>query len=70
MQRAQVEDRWIIEISKQPLGMVVHDEGGYVFHAAAPEVWSLDRQTFKSLGAASRAAKELYRTKTSPPSVI
>jgi hypothetical protein len=69
MQRAQVEDRWIIEISEKPLGMVVHDEGGYVFHAAAPEVWSLDRQMFKSLGAASRAAKELFRAKQPPRAV-
>ena len=39
-------DRWIVEHSGEPVGMIVRDEAGFVFHAAASDVWDLDRQVF------------------------
>ena len=60
MRAIRIEDRWIIEVSGQALGMVIRDESAYVFHAAAPEIWSLDRHIFRSLGAAERAVKDLF----------
>ena len=57
MHQSQVDDRWLIEVSGQAVGMVVRDEAAFVFHAAIPEIWSLDRHAFKSLNDAERAVK-------------
>ncbi len=43
MGRVQARDRWIVEHLGEPIGMIVRDEAGFVFHAAAKEVWSLDQ---------------------------
>lgn len=68
MQRNQLEDRWIIEVSGQAVGMVIRDEDerAFVFHAAAPEIWDLDRQGFNSLGAAEQAVRDLYYSRPMP----
>ena len=39
MHQSQVDDRWLIEVSGQAVGMVVRDEAAFVFHAAVPEIW-------------------------------
>ena len=52
------DDRWIVEHSGEPLGMIVRDEAGFVFHAAAAGVWRLDRQVFPTMYAAQRAARQ------------
>jgi len=39
MPKSQVDDRWLIEVSGQAVGMVVRDEAASVFHAAIPEIW-------------------------------
>jgi hypothetical protein len=57
MHQSQIDDRWLIEIYGQAVGMVVRDEAAFVFHAAIPEIWSLDRQAFESLSDAERAVK-------------
>lgn len=63
MQHNHSEDRWIIEISGQAVGMVIRDEMAFVFHAAAPEIWALDRQGFNSLSAAEQAVRDLFYTR-------
>ncbi len=67
MARKQVDDRWIIEEAGEPVGMIVRDEAGFVFHAATADVWSLDRQIFPNVHAARHAAKDLLRVKRRPP---
>ncbi len=51
-------DRWIVEHSGEAVGMIVRDEAGFVFHAAAADVWELDRQVFPTMHAAQRAARQ------------
>ena len=36
MYQSQVDDRWLIEVYGQAVGMVVRDEAAFVFHAADP----------------------------------
>jgi len=60
------DDRWIIEEAGEPVGMIVRDEAGFVFHAAASDVWSLDRRVFPNMHAARHAAKDLLRIKRRP----
>jgi hypothetical protein len=62
MYQSQVDDRWLIEVYGQAVGMVVRDEAAFVFHAAVPEIWSLDRQAFKSLNDAERAVKARFQS--------
>ena len=52
------DNRWIVEHFGEALGMIVRDEAGFVFHAAAVEVWKLDRQVFPTMHAAQRAARQ------------
>lgn len=63
MQHNQLEDRWIIEISGQAVGMVIRDQMAFVFYAAAPRIWDLDRQGFNSLSAAEQAVRDLFYTR-------
>ena len=51
--------RWVIENDGEALGVVTRDGDAFVFHAASPEVWPLDRRIFRSVGEARRAAREL-----------
>ncbi|MHA1600428.1 MAG: hypothetical protein ACTSW2_06355 [Alphaproteobacteria bacterium] len=67
MTSKQADDRWIIEEAGEPVGMIVRDEAGFVFHAAATDVWSLDQQVFPNAHAAQQAAKDLLRIKRRPP---
>jgi len=67
MGQGQVDDRWIIEDAGEAIGMIVRDEAGYVFHAAAADVWSLDRHVFPDVHSARHAAKDLLRVKRRPP---
>jgi hypothetical protein len=61
-------DRWIVEHSGEPVGMIVRDEAGFVFHAAAADVWKLDRQVFATMHAAQRAARQAAIQANSRPS--
>lgn len=67
MTSKQADDRWIIEEAGEPVGMIVRDEAGFVFHAAAADMWSLNRQVFPNIHAARHAAKDLLRLKRPPP---
>ncbi len=67
MTSKQTDDRWIIEEAGEPVGMIVRDEAGFVFHAAASDMWSLDRQVFPNAHAARHAAMNLLRIKRRPP---
>ena len=66
MTNKQGDDRWIIEDAGEPLGMIVRDEAGFVFHAATPDLWSLDRQVFPDAHAARHAAQDMLRSKRRP----
>jgi hypothetical protein len=46
--------------------MVVPEGGGLMFFAAAPEVWSMDRQIFESVGEAQRTARALLHSDREP----
>ncbi len=61
-------DRWIVEHSGEPVGMIVRDEAGFVFHAAAVDLWGLDRQVFPTMLAAQRAARQTAIQANSRPS--
>ena len=61
-------DRWIVEHSGEPVGMIVRDEAGFVFHAAAADVWKLDRRVFATMHAAQRAARQAAIQANSRPS--
>ncbi|HEY5598078.1 MAG TPA: hypothetical protein VIK47_04665 [Kiloniellales bacterium] len=67
MSQRQADDRWIVEDAGEAIGMIVRDEAGFVFHAAASDVWSLDRQVFPNAHAARHAAIDLLRIKRRPP---
>ena len=66
MTSRQVDDRWIIEDAGEPVGMIVRDEAGFVFHAATRDLWSLDRQVFPNVHAARHAAHDMLRSKRRP----
>ena len=61
-------DRWIVEHSGEPVGMIVRDEAGFVFSAAAADVWKLDRQVFATMHAAQRAVRRAAIQANSRPS--
>ncbi len=61
-------DRWIVEHSGEPVGMIVRDEAGFVFHAAAADVWKLYRQVYATMHAAQRAARQAAIQAYSRPS--
>jgi hypothetical protein len=50
-------DRYLVELAGRPLGIIIRDEAGFVFHASAPEVWSLNCQVFESRHAAEQAVR-------------
>lgn len=51
------DDSYLVETSGRPLGMIVRDDTGFVFHASAPEVWSLNCRVFESRLAAEEAVR-------------
>ena len=51
------DDRYLVELSGRPLGIIIRDEAGFVFHASAPEVWSLNCQVFESRHEAELAVR-------------
>jgi hypothetical protein len=67
MGQGQTDDRWIIEEAGEAIGMIVRDEAGYVFHAAASDVWSLDHRVFPDAHSARHAAMDLLRHRRRPP---
>ncbi|HMB76624.1 MAG TPA: hypothetical protein VKN76_09500 [Kiloniellaceae bacterium] len=57
MNGSEYDDRYLVETSGRPLGMIIRDESGFVFHASAPEVWSLNCRVFESRTAAEQAVR-------------
>ena len=68
MGQGDSDDRCIVEHSGEPLGMIVRSEAGFVFYAAAADVWELDRQMFPTMHAAQRAARQAAIEANSRPS--
>jgi hypothetical protein len=54
-----MSDRYIIEVSSQPAGIVVRCTGGYRFFAASPRFGRLEGQLFRNAREAERAAIRL-----------
>ena len=50
---------YIIEVGRQPAGIVVRNPEGYVFFAAAHRFNSLDGQIFASVSEAAQAARRI-----------
>lgn len=57
MNRRQTPDRCIVEVNGEPVGVVVSDEAGYTFIAAARRAFSMDRTSFSSIEGAVRAVQ-------------
>ena len=57
MNEFEYDDRYLVELSGRPLGIIIRDEAGFVFHASAPEVWSLNCRVFESRRAAEQAVR-------------
>ncbi len=68
MGKGDSDDRCIVEHSGKPVGMIVRSESGFVFYAAAADVWELDRQMFPTMHAAQRAARQAAIEANSRPS--
>ena len=52
---------YIIEVSSQPVGIVVRDRSGYLFFAASPRFSRMEGQIFRNAREAERAAARLAR---------
>lgn len=59
-------DRFVIEFSGQALGLVIRDDHGFVFFAAAEEMWPLNRRVFSTVDAATKASLDLLHRKRHP----
>ncbi len=68
MGQGDSDDRCIVEFFGEPLGTIVRCESGFVFYAAAADVWELDRQMFPTMHAAQRAARQAAIQANSRPS--
>ncbi len=53
----QPPDRCIVEVDGEPVGVVVSDEAGYTFIAAAKRAFPMDRASFTSIDRAVRAVQ-------------
>jgi hypothetical protein len=51
-----MSDRYIIEVSSQPAGIVVRGPGGFKFFSASHHFHALEGQLFRSAREAERAA--------------
>ena len=56
-----MSDRYIIEVSSQPAGIVVRGPRGYRFFAASHRFSRLEGQIFRNAREAERAAQRLAR---------
>ncbi len=52
-------DCCVLEIFGEPVGLLITEEHGLVFHAASAEAWSLDRHVFARRQDAERAIRAL-----------
>lgn len=58
-------DVFLIEVRRRAVGLVTRNAGdtGFRFHAATPELFPLDGQSFANPGEAQHAAKRLLEEK-------
>lgn len=54
-----MSNSYIIEVSSQAAGIVVRDAGGYRFFAASAPFYRMERQVFRRVEDAQRAAMRL-----------
>ncbi len=67
-------DCCVLEIFGEPVGLLITEEYGLVFHAASAKAWSLDRRVFARRQDAERAIRVLLspdrgKSRGSRPSV-
>ncbi len=67
-------DCCVLEIFGEPVGLLITEEHGLVFHAASAEAWSLDRHVFARRQDAERAIRAMLsqdrrKSRSSRPSV-
>ncbi len=62
----RAEKRYIIEVSGKGVGVLVAADRAYVFHAALPEVRSLDQRVFRSLEQAEIIISQQFARKRKP----
>ncbi len=63
MSLRQPQDRCIVEVDGEPVGVVVSDEAGYTFFAASKRAFPIDRASFSSI---ERAVREVQSRLGSP----
>lgn len=51
----------LIRAGDRPVGLLVPESYGFIFHAGCLEAWALDRKVFPSVTAATREAERLLR---------
>ena len=59
---------YIIEVSSRPAGIVVRDDTGYRFFAAAPDFTPMEGRYFRSARDAERAAIQFDHDRRTAPS--
>ena len=52
-------DCCVLEIFGEPVGLLITEENGLVFHAASAKAWSVDRRVFARRQDAERAIRAL-----------
>lgn len=52
-------DCCVLEIFGEPVGLLIAEEAGFVFHAASAKAWPLDRRVFARRQDAERAIRAL-----------
>ncbi len=52
-------DCCVLEIFGEPVGLLITEEYGFVFHAASAKAWPLDRRVFARRKDAERAIRAL-----------
>ncbi len=67
-------DCCVLEIFGEPVGLLITEEYGFVFHAASAKAWPLDRRVFARRKDAERAIRALLspdrrKSRGSRPSV-
>ncbi len=58
--------RYIIEVFGKDVGVLIEENGHYIFHAAMPEVRSLNRHVFRNLQQAEQTVAEVFQLKQKP----
>lgn len=63
-QHTSIAGCYVIEIDDEPVGLLLRQRGGLVFHATRPEARPLEQRRFRRAGTAEHAARELLKSRS------